>query len=65
MYCQKCGTEVDGKFCPECGAAIELAKQKENPIDTQKNDIGIGMILLIIIGVIGIIYAMLAIIGQL
>ena len=20
MYCQKCGTHTDGKFCPNCGA---------------------------------------------
>ena len=23
MYCQECGTEVNGNYCPECGMSIK------------------------------------------
>lgn len=26
MYCQKCGTHTDGKFCPNCGAPTQEEK---------------------------------------
>jgi hypothetical protein len=64
---------VDGKFYKECGTAVEplTTKKKETPTssgnttDTKEDNIGVGMILIVIVGVIGIIYALLLIIGQL
>lgn len=29
MKCKKCGTEFDGKFCPNCGTPLEKPKKKK------------------------------------
>ena len=35
MFCKKCGTEYDGKFCPQCGIGAEeslVVEKKKRPI---------------------------------
>lgn len=31
MFCSNCGTETDGKFCPNCGAAIGAVQSTDQP----------------------------------
>lgn len=31
MYCQKCGTEVSGSFCPNCGAPVNSGATSQQP----------------------------------
>lgn len=39
MFCRKCGTEFDGKFCPNCGEAAPELARPDKPIVT-RNEIG-------------------------
>lgn len=36
MYCRKCGTQFDGKFCPNCGEPVSSIQKNEqsSPINT-------------------------------
>lgn len=36
MKCNQCGTEFEGKFCPECGAKIEASPATPTPIQQQQ-----------------------------
>lgn len=38
MKCQKCGTEFDSKFCPNCGQAAPVQNKFEVNIDWSKNE---------------------------
>ena len=38
MKCQKCGTEFDSKFCPNCGQAASAQDRFEVNIDWSKNE---------------------------
>ena len=35
MFCEKCGTQLNGqeKFCPKCGNPIEIEKEVKEPIE--------------------------------
>ena len=37
MYCQKCGTQHDAKFCPECGTPVQESFPSFNQAPTQPN----------------------------
>lgn len=39
MFCQKCGTEVTGAFCPNCGTAAGAAGVSEDQIIVHENAI--------------------------
>ena len=30
-YCSNCGAQVDGRFCPKCGTALDAAAQTGGP----------------------------------
>lgn len=32
MFCRKCGTEFEGKFCPNCGEPVEIKPEPKVPI---------------------------------
>ena len=38
MKCKQCGTEFEGKFCPECGAKIETEMPVTPPPSQQQSD---------------------------
>lgn len=48
MKCKKCGTEFDGKFCPNCGTPLEKPKKK-------KRFFSKVLIVLVVLGGIGMV----------
>ena len=49
MKCKKCGTEFDGKFCPNCGEPLEKPKKKKKKVLSKV------IIALVIMAAIGIV----------
>lgn len=76
-YCSKCGTEVTGSFCPQCGAAINATPnpiqnyQMQRPVNTQKTNVmaivgftlGIVSLFINLLGIVGILALVFSIIG--
>jgi len=42
-YCSKCGSQVDGRFCPSCGAPVDAAPSGPPPGPAPGGNPGIGM----------------------
>ena len=59
MYCSKCGKEVNGKFCPDCGTAEEnnVAVAQSDAVAVKKKKLKWWQVLLIVVGVIIVIGA--------
>ena len=56
MYCEKCGTKVDGNYCPECGKPTKNID--EAPISQRQATIGLIILVPIIILLIIFLYIM-------
>lgn len=60
MKCSKCGKEVNGKFCPDCGTAIEennVAVSQSDVAAVKKKKLKWWQITLIVVGIIIVIGA--------
>ena len=54
-YCQKCGSQVQGTFCPSCGQGVqEDIQQPSPPTEKKSHAVAIGAVIIIATIIIGI-----------